>query len=106
MDWADFADASREGCGVPALRTSAYYRATEQLAQQVEDRRRKRGWTQEDLAEKTGIHRNQIQNIEKNRNNVRGPDGKPGPANPNLATVFALAHALDCTVVDLIGSRG
>lgn len=89
---------------MPALRTSAYYRATEQLAHQVEERRRKHGWTQEDLAEKAGISRNQVQNIERNRNNTRGPDGKPGPANPNLDTVFALAHALDCTVSDLIGS--
>jgi transcriptional regulator with XRE-family HTH domain len=90
---------------VPAARTSAYYRATERLAAQVETRRRKHGWTQEDLAEKVGISRNQVQNIEKNRNNTRGPDGRPGPANPNLDTVFALAHALNCSVAELIDSR-
>ena len=91
---------------MPALRTSAYYRATERLATQVVERRRKRGWTQEDLAEKVGISRNQVQNIENNRNNTRGPDGRPGPANPNLDTVFALANALDCTISDLLEQRG
>ena len=90
---------------MPALRTSAYYRATERLAAQVVERRRKRGWTQEDLAEKVGISRNQVQNIENNRNNTRGPDGRPGSPNPNLDTVFSLANALDCTISDLLEQR-
>ena len=90
---------------MPPVRTVAYYRATDRLATQVSERRRKHGWTQEDLAEKVGISRNQVQNIENNRNNTRGPDGRPGPANPNLATVFALAHALECSVSELIELR-
>jgi len=75
------------------------------MAFQVGERRRKHGWTQEDLAEKVGISRNQVQNIENNRNNTRGPDGRPGPANPNLDTVFALAHALQCSISELIEPR-
>lgn len=90
---------------MPAVRTPAYYRAAERLAAQVSERRRKRGLTQEDLAEKVGISRNQVQNIENNRNNTRGPDGRPGLANPNLDTVFALAHALECSVTELIDPR-
>lgn len=90
---------------MPAVRTPAYYRAVERMASQVSERRRKHGWTQEDLAEKVGISRNQVQNIENNRNNTRGPDGKLGPANPNLDTVFALALALECSVTDLIDPR-
>jgi len=91
---------------VPARPTPAYHRATARLARQVEERRRKQGWTQEDLAELSGISRNQVQNIEKNRNNVRDANGRSGLANPNLSTLFALADALQCTVSELIGPEG
>lgn len=65
------------------------------------------GLTQEQLAERTGISRNQIQNIERNRNNQKDPKtGLPGPANARLDTVFLLAQALELDVTDLLLSDG
>ena len=61
-----------------------------------------RGLTQEDLAHRAGISRNQVQNIEHSRGNQRGPDGRPKPGNAQLDTVFALAEVLDVSVVQLI----
>ncbi|HEY0890037.1 MAG TPA: helix-turn-helix transcriptional regulator [Nocardioides sp.] len=59
--------------------------------------------TQEQLAERTGISRNQIQNIENNRNNRKDPvTGRPGPANARLDTIFLLAEALEMSPLDLI----
>lgn len=69
------------------------------LADKVRVHRDRLGMTQETLAEKTGLSRNQIQNIEANRNNQNGP------ANPQLDTVFALAHALQIEVTYLIDPR-
>lgn len=90
---------------VPARQPpAAYYRAAERLGRRVQERRTELGLTQEQLAERTGISRNQIQNIEKNRNNQKHPQtGLPGPANARLDTVFLLADALDLEVVDLLG---
>ena len=82
---------------------AAYFRAAERLGRRVHERRRELGLTQEDLADKTGISRNQIQNIENNRNNAKHPEtGKPGPGNARLDTVFLLADALEVTVGYLI----
>ena len=60
--------------------------------------------TQEDLAEATGISRNQIQNIERSRNNARDGNGRhrPGPGNPALDTMWALATALQVEVSYLV----
>ena len=44
---------------------AAYYRAAELLGRRVFELRTDLGLTQEQLAERTGISRNQIQNIEK-----------------------------------------
>ena len=69
----------------------------------MHDRRKELGLTQEQLAERTGISRNQIQNIENNRNNSKDPvTGRPGPGNARLDTVFLLADALSLSVSDLI----
>lgn len=75
------------------------------MGRRIEERRRELGMTQEQLAEAAGISRNQVQNIEKNRNNSKHPKtGQPGPGNARLDTVFRLAAALDVTVQDLIGA--
>jgi len=85
----------------------AYYRAAELLGKRVYDRRTALGMTQEQLAERTGISRNQIQNIEKNRNNSKDPEtGKPGPGNARLDTIFLLAQALETSPLDLIDPEG
>lgn len=82
---------------------AAYLRAAEQMGRRVQERRHELGLTQEQLAERTGISRNQIQNIENNRNNTKHPEsGKPGPANARLDTVFLLADALEVSVAYLI----
>lgn len=83
--------------------TTAYLQAARRLGETVYQRRTELGWTQEELAEKADISRNQIQNIEKNRNNTKDPKtGLPGPNNARLDTVFKLAVALDLRVRDLI----
>lgn len=73
------------------------------LGEKVRTLRERRAWTQEELAERAGISRNQVQNIEHSRNNRRDPKtGKPGRGNPRLETIFHLADALDVEVVVLI----
>ncbi|MFT4287290.1 helix-turn-helix domain-containing protein [Nocardioides sp.] len=82
---------------------ASYIRAAARLGQLVRSRREQLGWTQERLAEAAGMSRNQIQNIENNRNNTKDPQtGKPGPGNARLETIFLLAEALDVSVHDLI----
>jgi transcriptional regulator with XRE-family HTH domain len=89
---------------VPVRRPpDAYYRAAELLGRRVRERRIGLGITQEELAERSGLSRNQIQNIERNRNNVKDPEtGLPGPGNARLDTVFLLAEALEVTVIELL----
>ncbi|WP_275579799.1 helix-turn-helix domain-containing protein [Nocardioides nitrophenolicus] len=61
-----------------------------------------RGMTQEDLAGASGLSRNQVQNIEHARNNVLDEHGRPGPANPTLETIWALAIALGVDAAELV----
>ena len=76
-------------------KTTDYERAAYLLGLRVHRLRRQQGITQEALAERTGLSRNQIQNIERNRNNRRDPQtGRPGIGNPQLETVFRLAAEL------------
>ena len=80
-----------------------YLRAAQLLGAKVRAVRDARGMTQETLAERTGISRNQIQNIEHSRNNLRDPrTGRPGAGNARLDTVFLLAHALQVEVTYLV----
>ena len=73
------------------------------LGEKVRVRREELGMTQERLAELAGVHRNQIQNIEHSRNNSKDPSTRrPGPANPRLDTVFAIANALQIEVAVLV----
>ncbi|WP_459981981.1 helix-turn-helix domain-containing protein [Nocardioides sp. AN3] len=85
----------------------SYFRAAELLGRRVTERRTALGMTQEQLAERTGISRNQIQNIEKNRNNSKDPvTGMPGPGNARLDTIFLLAEALETSPLLLIDPEG
>ncbi len=81
---------------------SEYQRAAALLGKKVQTLREVRGFTQEQLAERAGISRNQVQNIEHNRNNSKDPAGRPGPGNARLETVFALAVALRVDVTYLV----
>lgn len=67
--------------------------------------REERGLTQEELAQAAGISRNQLQNIENSRNNVRDAQGRQGRGNPRLDTVWSLAGALQVEVADLVPHR-
>ena len=73
------------------------------LAEKVLHLREARGLTQEQLAERAQISRNQVQNLEKNRGNQRDPQtGRASVANARLDTIFALAAALEVDVTLLI----
>lgn len=77
------------------------------LGWRVRTLRLEREMTQEQLANAAGVSRNQVQNIEASRNNARRDDGRlaPGPGNPRLDTLFALAEALDVSLVSLLPHR-
>jgi transcriptional regulator with XRE-family HTH domain len=84
-------------------RSRNYAKAAELLGRRVATTREIRGLTQEQLAELTGLSRNQVQNIERNRNNTKDPvTGKPGTGNARLETIFVLAEALRVDVAWLI----
>lgn len=78
-------------------------RVAETLGEKVRTLRERKDWTQEELAERAGISRNQVQNIEHSRNNSRDPKtGRPGRGNPRLETIYHLADALGVNPVVLV----
>lgn len=78
-----------EAEGPEAIAELRYYRERFRLARRFAEARRKRGWTQKKLAEKTGLNQSEISNIES------------GQANPTYRTLQTLAGALGGKV-DLI----
>ncbi len=87
----------------PADQSDRFRQAAELLGRKVAAAREARSLTQEQLAALTGISRNQIQNIERNRNNTRDPSsGRPGPGNARLDTIYLLADALHVDVTWLV----
>ena len=62
-------------------------------------RREDQGWTQEQLAHRAGLSRNQVQNLENNRNN--NATGRSS-ANPSLDTILALEAAFGLELGDLL----
>jgi ribosome-binding protein aMBF1 (putative translation factor) len=73
-------EAKAEGPG--AVAELKYFRARYQLARRFAEARRKRGWTQKKLAEKTGLNQSEISTLES------------GQANPTYRTLQTLAAAL------------
>lgn len=69
------------------------------FARWLRQRREELGLTQEELAHRTGLSRNQIQNLENNRNNSAG--GRSS-ANPGLDTILALEGAFGMELGDLL----
>jgi ribosome-binding protein aMBF1 (putative translation factor) len=59
-----------------------YFRERYRLARRFAEARRKRGWTQKKLAEKTGLNQSEISTLES------------GQANPTYRTLQTLAAAL------------
>jgi len=69
------------------------------FARWLRSQREQRGLTQEQLAYTAGLSRNQIQNLENNRNNDRT---KPSSANPGLDTLLSLERAFGMEVGELL----
>ncbi|MFS0884120.1 helix-turn-helix domain-containing protein [Aeromicrobium sp. 179-A 4D2 NHS] len=64
-------------------------------------RREDQGWTQEQLAHRAGLSRNQVQNLENNRNNNNTGVGRSS-ANPSLDTLLALEDAFELPLGELL----
>jgi transcriptional regulator with XRE-family HTH domain len=77
------------------------------LGSRIRAVREEQRMTQEDLAHRAGISRNQVQNIEASRNNTRDNDGRPapGPGNPRLSTLVMIARALDVPITRLLPAQ-
>ena len=60
------------------------------------------GLTQDELAHRSGLSRNQVQNLENNRNNSCDAEGQRGPANPRLDTLRSVASVLEISLPDLV----
>lgn len=69
------------------------------FARWLRHRREQAGMTQEELAHRAGLSRNQVQNLENNRNN--NTTGRSS-ANPSLDTILALEVAFGLKVGDLL----
>jgi ribosome-binding protein aMBF1 (putative translation factor) len=68
--------------GPEAVTELTYYRERYRLARCFAEARRRRGWTQKKLAEKTGLNQSEISTLES------------GQANPTYRTLQTLAAAL------------
>lgn len=75
------------------------------LGRRVRERRESLGFSQEELAHRSGLSRNQVQNLENNRNNTRDAAGRPGPANPRLDTMRSIAVVLEVSLSDLLSDH-
>lgn len=64
---------------------------SQRIGRVIRDRRRARGWSQEDLADVSGMHRTFIGRLE------RGEE-----ANPTMTTLMRVAVALQMSVVELL----
>lgn len=78
-------------------------RAAILMGQKVAARRLELALTQEQPADRAGLSRNQVQNIEHSRNSTKDPTtGRPGPGDARLDTVFRPASALQVEVTYLV----
>ncbi len=82
-------EAGAEGSG--AVAELKYFRERFRLARQFAEARRKRGWTQKKLADKTGLNQSEISTLES------------GQANPTYRTLQTLAAALGGKIEFVIG---
>lgn len=64
-----------------------------QLGQKVKKYREQKGWSQEDMAEASGLHRTYISGIER------------GVRNPTITIVGQLAKALNVRLSDLLNGE-
>jgi ribosome-binding protein aMBF1 (putative translation factor) len=80
-----------EGQGPEALAELKHLRERYRLARRFAEARRKRGWTQKKLAQKTGLNQSEISTLES------------GQANPTYKTLQTLAAALGGKIELVIG---
>src|SRR5438093_7795475 len=80
-----------EAEGPEAVAELRYFRERYRLARRFAEARRKRGWTQKKLAEKTGLNQSEISTLES------------GQANPTYRTLQTLAAALGGKIELVIG---
>src|SRR5450432_2087701 len=78
--------------GPAAVAELKYFRARFRLARRFIEARRRRGWTQKKLAQKTGINQSEISTLES------------GQANPTFRTLQLVAAALGAKI-DLVIRR-
>lgn len=64
------------------------------LAKQLKEYRKRKGWTQQKLAEKTGLSFNTITKIEQGIGD-----------SPNLKTLLKLSEALEIGIDELVGKK-
>ena len=77
--------------GPEAIAELRYFRERNRLARRFAEARRKRGWTQKKLAEKTGLNQSEISTLES------------GQANPTYRTLQTLAAALGGKIELVLG---
>ena len=75
-----------------------------QLGVTLRQLRTKRGLSQEALAFRAGVTKNQVQLIEAGR--ASGRKDSIGPSNPRLSTLVGLAGVLDVPVSELLRDAG
>jgi ribosome-binding protein aMBF1 (putative translation factor) len=77
--------------GPEAVAELRYFRERFRLARRLAEARRKRGWTQKKLAQRTGINQSEISTLES------------GFANPTYKTLQTIAAALGGKIELVIG---
>lgn len=75
-------------------------KSAQRLGVTLGDLRKARGLSQEALAYRAGITKNQLQLIEAGR--TTGPAKTAGPSNPRLSTLVGLADVLGTSVAELL----
>lgn len=85
---------------VPAHPTSpGFPERAQAFSDRLKQLRAARGLSQEELANRAGMSRSRVQQLEWNRKDTRS---KEGPANPTTDLVWQLADALEVGIADLM----
>lgn len=75
-------------------------KSARQLGESLRRLRTERGLSQESLAYRAGITKNQVQLIEAGR--ASGRRDETGPSNPRLSTLSGLAEVLELSIAELL----
>jgi transcriptional regulator with XRE-family HTH domain len=72
------------------------------LGEKVTAAREERGFSQTELANRAGIQRKSLQNIEYARSSMKDELGRYGHGNPKLDTIYSIAAALEIDIAYLV----